>query len=351
MILRSISSEQLQKWGLTPLQGPQDAVAQRISIPQAPQPDSLVFLKAGVQVADYTPVRILILDQDIDPSQLGIPAHVSVLKTANFRAHMGQALALFDLKPDAFPAGVSPAAHIHPDATLSPSSRVGPGAVIGAGVTLGDHVWIGANAVIEAGARIQARTKIHSGAVIGHHCEIGENCEVHANAVLGSDGFGYIPQRSGPPVKIPQIGRVVLENDVEIGASTTIDRGAIGDTRIGAGTKIDNLCHIAHNCQIGKNCLITAGFMTAGSTTIGDRFSCAGDVVVADHITICADVTLGGRSGVTKDITAPGAYTGYPLMPMKEGLKSIATIRELPRLRKEIQSLLKHFNLSKGNPS
>ncbi|MBX3018941.1 MAG: UDP-3-O-(3-hydroxymyristoyl)glucosamine N-acyltransferase [Bdellovibrionaceae bacterium] len=348
--MRSISSEQLEKWGLTPLQGPKDAVAQRISIPEAPQPDSLVFLKAGAEISDLSPVRILILDQGVDASQLNIPPHISVLKTTNFRAHMGQALALFDLKPEAFPSGVSPAAHVHPEAKLSPSVRIGPGAVIGAGVVLGENVWIGANAVVETGAHIRARTKIHSGAVIGHHCEIGENCEVFANAVLGSDGFGYIPQRSGPPVKIPQIGRVVLENDVEVGAGTTIDRGAIGDTRIGAGTKLDNLCHIAHNCRIGKSGLITAGFMTAGSTVIGDRFSCGGDVVIADHITICDDVSLGGRSGVTKDITVPGAYTGYPLMPMKEGLKAIATIRELPRLRKEIQSLLRHFNLTKGNP-
>lgn len=349
--MRSISYDQLEKWGLTPLQGPKDAVAHRISVPEAPQTDSLVFLKAGIRVADYAPVRILILDSDVNVASLGVPAHVAILKTSNFRAHMSQALALFDLKPDAFPVGVSPAAHIHPEAKISSSARIAPGAVVGARAVIGDQVWLGSGAIIEAGAIINARTRIHSGAVVGHHCEVGENCEIHANAVLGSDGFGYIPQRTGTPVKIPQIGRVVLENDVEIGANTSIDRGAIGDTRIGAGTKIDNLCHIAHNCQIGKNCLITAGFMTAGSTTIGDRFSCGGDVVVADHITICDDVSLGGRSGVTKDITAPGAYTGYPLMPMKEGLKSIATIRELPRLRKEIQSLLKHLNLTKGNPT
>lgn len=349
--MRSISSEQLEKWGLHHLQGPKDAVAHRISIPEAPLPDSLVFLKAGGAVQDYAPVRILVLDHDLEPGPLGVPAGVCVLRTANFRAHMGQALALFDLKPEAFPTGVSPGAHVHPEAVLASSVRVAPGAVIGAGAVLGEQVWIGAGAVVEAGARLGARTKIHAGAVIGHHCETGENCEIHANTVLGSDGFGYIPQRTGPPVKIPQIGRVILENDVEIGAGCAIDRGAIGDTRIGAGTKIDNLCHIAHNCRIGKNGLITAGFMTAGSTVIGDRFSCGGDVVVADHVRICDDVSLGGRSAVTKDITEPGAYTGYPLMPMKEGLRAIATLRELPRLRKEIQSLLRHFNLTKGNPS
>lgn len=348
--MRSISSDQLEKWGLEYVQGPRDAVAHRISIPEDPQEDALVFLKSSGRIRDFAGIRILIADQDVDVPGLNPPLTVTVLKTRSFRAHMGQALALFDLKPDAFPNGISPAAHVHPDAQIGASVRIGPGAVISQGSFIGDHAWIGAGAVIEAFARIGARSKVHAGAVIGHHCEVGENCEIHANTVLGSDGFGYIPQRTGAPVKIPQIGRVVLENDVEIGANCAIDRGAIGDTRIGSGTKIDNLCHIAHNCRIGRNGLITAGFMIAGSSTIGDRFSCGGDVVIADHIQICDDVTLGGRSAVTKDVTVPGAYTGYPLLPMKEGLKTLATLRELPRLRQDLKNLLRHLNLTKGTP-
>lgn len=349
--MRSISSEQLKNWGLSHIQGPLKASASQISIPEDPKTDSLVFLKTGGHIMSWVNIRILVLDQSVDPKGLPIPEHITVFQTVNFRAHMGQALAVFDTKELAFPSGISSRADVHPTATLAPGARIAPGAVIGESARIGADVWIGSNAVIEAFAQIGDHSRIHSGAVIGHHCVIGNHCEIHSNTSIGSDGFGFIPQKNSHPVKIPQIGRVVLDPHVEVGANCAIDRGAIGDTFIGAGTKIDNLCHIAHNCRIGQDGLIAAGFMVAGSSNIGDRFACGGSVVVADHITITNDVSLGGRSTVTKDITASGAYAGYPLQPMKEALKSLASIRELPRLRKDIQAIRRHLNLEQGADS
>lgn len=348
--MRSISSEQLEKWGLRHIQGPEKASAQQISVPEAPEPGSLVFLKAGSQIKNWDPVAILVLDSTLKASELNIPPRVSVLSTDQFRKHMGQALAVFDTKSEALPEGISPKAHISESAVVDKTASIGPGVVIGTGARIQAGARIAANAVIEAFAVVGQKSIIHSNVVIGRSCVVGDHCEIHANTTVGSDGFGYIPQKSEAPVKIPQIGRVILGDFVEIGANCAIDRGAIADTKIGRGTKIDNLCHIAHNCHIGKNCLITAGFMMAGSSHIGDRFSCGGNVAIADHIHITNDVSLGGRSTVTKDITVPGAYTGYPLQPLQEGLKTLASLRELPRLRQLVSEIRRHLNLNNESP-
>lgn len=343
--MRSISSEQLEKWGGRHLQGPPKALAHSISTPDEPKAGSLMFLKAGVKIKTWGEIAILVLETGHNFAELAIPPHISVFETGQFRQTMSQVLAIFDTKSEAFPEGTAGSASLSSSAQLGSAVRVGDGVVIGDGAIIGSNVWIGAGAVIEAHAHVGTGTRIHSNAVIGHHCLVGENCEIQSNTTVGSDGFGFIPQKSTHPVKIPQIGRVILEDFVEIGANCAIDRGAIGDTVIGAGTKIDNLCHIAHNCRIGKNCLITAGFFMAGSSRIGDRFSCGGNAVVSDHITITDDVVLGGRATVTSDITKPGAYAGFPLEPMKEALKTLANLRELTRLRKDVAALRRHLKL------
>ncbi|MCS6837701.1 MAG: UDP-3-O-(3-hydroxymyristoyl)glucosamine N-acyltransferase, partial [Bdellovibrionaceae bacterium] len=201
-----------------------------------------------------------------------------------------------------------------------------PGCVFGGGVEVGAYCELRSHVVLEPFTRL------------------GRSCLIHAHAVLGADGFGFFPLENGMPLKIPQIGRVVIGDEVELGAMVTVDRATLKTTSIGEGTKMDNHVHIGHNSQIGRFGLFAAGFMCAGSVKIGDYFRCGGDVVVADHVSICDHVTVGGRSAVTKDITVPGAYLGYPLEPWHQGLRNLQQLTHLTEMRKELNRLKKRLD-------
>ncbi|MBM3449925.1 MAG: UDP-3-O-(3-hydroxymyristoyl)glucosamine N-acyltransferase [Armatimonadetes bacterium] len=221
-----------------------------------------------------------------------------------------------------------------------------PTAVVEADVTLGAGVTIGAYAYVGAGARIGDRTIIHSLAYVGPNVAIGDDCEVHAHAslregarlgarvivqngaVIGADGFGYVLRPQGHK-KIPQVGAIVIEDDVEIGAATTIDRATLGETRIGAGTKIDNLVQIAHNVRIGRGCVIAAQCGIAGSTVVEDGVIFGGQVGVADHITVGhGAIALGGAS-IIGNVEPGQIVMGYPARPRREFLKAEAALRRL----------------------
>jgi UDP-3-O-[3-hydroxymyristoyl] glucosamine N-acyltransferase len=232
-----------------------------------------------------------------------------------------------------------------------------PTAVIGRGASLGEDVSIGPSVVIGANARIGARVQLDAHAVIGDGVVIGDDCHVyphatlyphtvlaervrvHAGARLGSDGFGYV-FRGGAHEKIPHVGRCIVESDVEIGANTTIDRGSIDDTVIGAGTKIDNLVHIAHNVRIGRLCLIMAQVGIAGSVRVEDGCILAGQVGVAGHHTIGKGATLAAQAGVFGDIPAGETWSGYPARPHREALRAQAAMFKLPSLLRGIEKLL-----------
>lgn len=348
-----LSTQELMKWGAQHLKGPHEGSASSVGLPEASRPGAIVFIKAGVKPTGLEKLGILIVSPDYDLSALTLPRHLPVFATPDFRGLMAQCLSHFDLKSQSFPEGVHPTASLDPRASLGKDVRVGAHAVIQAGARIGDGAWIGSGVIVEAEAVVGPGSLLHSNVVLGHHCEIGAKCVIHSNTCIGSDGFGFIPARRGEagarPIKIPQIGRVLIGDEVEIGANCALDRGAIGDTRIGNGTKMDNLCHVAHNCFIGENALIAGGFFIAGSSNIGDRFSCGGNVAIADHVTITDDVTLGGRSAVTKDIEKPGLYTGYPLEPFADGMRTTANMRELTRMRKDIAELKRQMAaLKKG---
>ncbi len=201
--------------------------------------------------------------------------------------------------------------------------------------------------MIERGARIGADTLLHAQVFVGWGCQVGARCEIHPHTTLGSDGYSYAHDEQGNHYKIPQVGIVVIEDDVEIGANCAIDRAAFDTTRIGSGTKLDNLCHIAHNCQIGRNVLLTAGFFVAGSSTIGDNFICGGRSTVTDHVKICANVQVAGLCAITKSITEPGAYGGHPLQPMKHYLRTTASLPHLPEIRKTLAAMEVRLNAPK----
>ena len=238
-----------------------------------------------------------------------------------------------------------------------PAPGVHERAVVGRGVTLGDGASIGPCAVIGDGARIGARTIVHPHVTIGREAEIGEDCLIHARvsirervrlgsrvivqdgAVLGSDGFGFARRRDGSHHKIPQIGGLVVDDDVEIGANTTIDRPAVGETRIGAGTKIDNLVQIAHGVTLGRDVLLAAQVGIAGSSTIEDGVTLAGQVGVAGHITLGRGVVATAQTGIPNSVEPGALISGYPAIPNREWLKSSAVFRKLPELRRLVADL------------
>jgi UDP-3-O-[3-hydroxymyristoyl] glucosamine N-acyltransferase len=241
--------------------------------------------------------------------------------------------------------GIHPKATVSPKAKLGPGVRVGPGAFIAADVTIGAGAFIGTNSIIEAETTIGEGTVIHPNVYVGHSTQIGARCEIHPQTVIAKEGFGYAHDEKGNHYKIPHVGRVVLEDNVHIGACCTIDRGTFGETRIEFGAKFDNLVHIAHNVRIGRNALITAGFVIGGSSRIGANFVTGGRSVVTGHIEICDNVHIAGLSGVGKSITKPGQYGGFPLQPLQQFIKTKAATVHLAQMRKQLNKIMKHLGI------
>lgn len=249
---------------------------------------------------------------------------------------MALLLDLFAPPPALPPVGVHPTAWVEAGAVIGPGARIGPHVSIGAGSAVGREAIVHAGARIDAQVRIGARTVIHASCVIRERCVIGDRVILHPGVVIGADGFGYRPSADGSGiVKIPQIGTVVIEDDVELGAGTCIDRAKFGATVIGAGTKIDNLCQIGHNARIGRCCLIAGLTGIAGSVVIEDGVVIAGAVGVADHVRIGRGARIGAFSGVIRDIPAGHTVLGYPADESTAALRQWAAIRKLPDLLRE----------------
>ena len=241
------------------------------------------------------------------------------------------------VRPEPLPS-VSPGASVAPSAKLGNDVRIDTGAVLGEEVVLGDRVIIHSGVVLMAGVHIGADTVIFPNVVIYENCIVGANCILHANSVLGAYGFGY-DSSTGQHLLSPQLGNVVLGDNVEIGAGTTIDRGTYSSTLIGDGTKIDNLVMIGHNCGIGKYNLICAHTGIAGSTTTGDYVVMAGRVGVRDHIHIGTGAVLGAMAGIMGSVPEGARVVGIPATPEKEQMKKQVALAKLPEMRKEFREL------------
>jgi UDP-3-O-[3-hydroxymyristoyl] glucosamine N-acyltransferase len=237
--------------------------------------------------------------------------------------------------------GQHPTAVIHPTAIVDPTATIEPRVVIGARSRIGAHCRIMAGAVIENDVVLGERSVIHPLVVIGYGCILGADVVVESGSVIGSQGFGFAQDAARHSHAIPQTGIVMIADRVRIGANNCIDRATYQVTRIGAGTKFDNLCHVAHNVTIGEDCLLTAMLCVAGSSRIGNRVITSGQTGIIDHVEICDDVVLVHRAGVIKSIREPGVHAALPAQPLDDYLKSTAVVRAAPELRRRVAELEK----------
>lgn len=325
----------------------------RVNQPDIATNGDLVFVSNQAQLdlalssqASAVVIHAKILSTNSQPTA----PNKTILSCAHVQSTMASTLRLFDRKLERFqPLGkIHPTAIVSSSATVAQSATIGPYAIIGDEVEIGENCIIGAHCVVETEAQIGEGTLLHPHVHIGAQCTIGAHCEIHPHTTIGSDGYGFASSRDGHK-KVPQIGNVVIGDHVEIGSNCAIDRATLTSTTIGSGTKMDNLCHIAHNVQIGKGCLITAGFTIAGSSKIGDFFICGGRTGVADHVNICANVMAAGATIFTRDITEPGEYGGFPATPMKTYLKNQVAQSQLQErlseLRKQLKKIMAHLNI------
>ena len=271
-------------------------------------------------------------------SEFADAVEIPRIVTKNPYAYYARLAALLNPRV-AKPPSVHPSAHS--SSNLPSDVVIGPNVIIGLDVTLGQGVVIHAGSVLGDGVKIGAGSVIYSNVSIYDGCEVGQNSIIHSGAVIGADGFGFAPD-AGQWVKIPQIGRVLIGDDVEIGASTTVDRGALDDTLIGDGCKIDNQIQIGHNCVIGKHCVIAACAAIAGSVTLQDNVIVGGAAMIAGHVTIASGAVISGGSLVMKNITKPGQYTSvFPLEEHSHWLHNAAQIRHLAKLAERVSELEK----------
>jgi UDP-3-O-[3-hydroxymyristoyl] glucosamine N-acyltransferase len=241
--------------------------------------------------------------------------------------------------------GIQQPSFIAPTAKLGSNVYVGAFSYIGNQVEIGENVKIYPQVYIGDGVKIGANSVIHPGTKIYQHCVVGKNAILHAGVVIGSDGFGFAPQKDGTYLKVPQIGNVVIEDHVEIGSNTTIDRATIGSTIIHSGAKLDNLIQIAHNVEIGNSTVIAAQTGVSGSTKIGKGVMIGGQTGVVGHISIADGTKINGKSGITKSIKVPNqAFNGIPAYDFSSSLRAQAALKRLPDLEKriiEMEKLLK----------
>lgn len=238
-------------------------------------------------------------------------------------------------RPVAAPAGVHPSAILSEDVRLGDGVSVGARVVIGHGVSIGARSVLGAGVTLGDGVHIGEDCTVHPNVTLYPGTVLRDRVQIHAGAVLGGDGFGYVFS-DGAHRKIPHVGGCLIESDVEIGANATIDRGSVGDTVVGAGTKIDNLVHLGHNVRIGKFCLVMAQVGISGSTRIGDGVIIAGQAGLAGHISIGAGARIAGQAGVFGDVPAGETWSGYPARPHRESLRAQAAAHRLPALLKTL---------------
>ena len=290
---------------------------------------------------------------ELRASALVLPAGLAapdrpVIAVANPRQALIRLLGLFHPEAPA-PAGVEPGALVSEHATLGREVYVACGARVEAGAVIGRGTAIHANAVVGQGAEIGEHCVVFPNVTIYPGVRIGDRARIHSGTVIGSDGFGYDRDAGGIQHKIPQVGGVEIGNDVEIGANCAIDRATMGVTRIGDGTKIDNLVQIGHNCQIGRHCCIIGLAGLSGSVTLGDCCVLAGQAGIADHVVLADHVIVGAQAGVHRNL-GPGPWLGSPAIPAGDAYRVYTALSRLPEMRRTLRALEERLQALEGKP-
>lgn len=265
----------------------------------------------------------------------------TLIRVENARAAMGQLLALVAKAMNPAKQGIEQPCYISEGVAVPEDAYVGAFAYIGKNVQLGKGVQIYPHTYIGDNVKIGDHTILYSGVKIYYNCQVGNDCILHAGVVIGSDGFGFEPDAKGVNQKLPQIGNVIIEDDVEIGANTTIDRAMMGSTIVRRNAKIDNLVQIGHNVEVGASDFLCAQVGIAGSSKIGSHCILAGQVGVAGHLEIADNCVFGAQSGIPSSVRKPGMYQGSPIIDAMNWRRSVVGFKQLPELMKKIQELEK----------
>jgi UDP-3-O-[3-hydroxymyristoyl] glucosamine N-acyltransferase len=286
--------------------------------------------------ADQSAASAILVDTDYGASRK------TLIRVPNARIAFANALALFFPEPE-LPAGV------HPSSVIAATAQVDPTACVGPHCVVGESARIGPRAVLHGGNHVGAHcvvgeaSQIYPNAVLYARTQVGRRVRIHAGSIIGSDGFGYVLDNAQHR-KVPQVGQVIIHDDVEIGANVTIDRGALGPTTIGRGTKIDNLVQIAHNVTFGEHCLVIAQAGIAGSTKLGNYVTLAGQAGLAGHLKLGNRVVVAAQSGVMHDIPDGEKWFGYPAQPDRQMKRQMLAIQQLPQLLRRVAELEKALN-------
>jgi len=307
-------------------------------------PGSLIFVDSPefVEQAIKSSPAAIVTPAKLTDSFSSLSA-TAIMVSNNVRlaqALIRQAYADYDHRDTEWPA-IHPAATIHQSASIAEDAIIGPGVVIGRNVKIGSGSIIKANSVLEQDAVVGENCILHPNVVVSHACELGNRVMLKSGCVIGMEGFGFAQDDKGRSHRIPQTGKVVIEDDVVMGSQCNVDRATWGETRIRAGSKFDALVHIAHNADIGEDCIIVAQTGVAGSSTLGKRVIVSGQCAITDHVKITDDVTLVQRAGVINNIDEPGVYAGTPVQPVKDYFRNSAVAHKLVELRKQVRQLEK----------
>jgi UDP-3-O-[3-hydroxymyristoyl] glucosamine N-acyltransferase len=284
-----------------------------------------------------TEASVVIVNRSLEPREA---VRATMVRVDDAYGSFARLLELYEAnKPK--PSGVSPQAAVHPSATLGEGCYVGEFAVVAEGARVGGGCNIYPQVYVGMNVTLGDNVTLHSGVKIYEGCVVGNNVTIHAGSVVGADGFGWAPQEDGTYHRIPQIGNVVIADNVDIGANTCVDRATMGSTVVGRGVKLDNLIQLGHNVAVGENTVIAAQTGIAGSSKLGEGCILAGQVGIAGHLEIGDGVRLGSKSGVSNNIAAGETYMGYPAMPIGKFQRTNAVIRNLLTLSADVNELKK----------
>ena len=303
----------------------------------AARPGDLTFAENAdfFQRADQSAASAIIVDGDYSS------ANKVLIRVSNARVAFAKVLALFFPEP-VYPAGVHPTAVVSAGAQIDPSAHVGPHCVVGERTRVGGRSVLQAGVYVGADCRLGEEVILFPNVAVYARSEIGNRVRIHAGSVIGSDGYGYVLD-AGIHRKVPQIGNVIIGDDVEIGANVTVDRGALGSTVIGKGTKIDNLVQIAHNVVVGEHCLLVSQVGIAGSSRLGNYVVLAGQVGIAGHLRVGNQVTVGAQAGVMNHIPDGEKWLGSPAQPDRLSKRQMIAVQHLPELLRRLAALEKKF--------